>query len=141
MGSRGGGGVGCDDRGRANAAANVRREPMGAPEFSTEDLLEQARGNLTAFYYLAARRAKEMEGSVEGWAAYIGDDFAPGWDGMGDDASALQVATQAAMNMATTADMRVVDVSGDDTRAVLTLEGPEQEWVDAMKTAIEDLDR
>lgn len=114
---------------------------MGAPDFSTEDLLEQARGNQTAFYYLAARRAKEMEGSVERWASYVADDFAPSWDQMGDKPSALEIATQSAMNMATTADMHVVDVSGDDSRAVVTLEGPEEEWVDTMKVAVEDLDR
>ena len=37
--------------------------------------------------------------------------------------------------------MHVVDVTGDDTNAVVTVEGPEQEWIDAMKVAVEDLDR
>ena len=114
---------------------------MGAPDFNTDDLLEQAKGNQTALWYLAARRAREQEGSVEGWASYVGEDFAPSWDGMGDHASALDIATQAAMNMATTADMRVVDVSGSQARAVVVVEGPEQEWIDQMKANLEDLDR
>jgi hypothetical protein len=114
---------------------------VGAPDFSTEELLEQARGNQTAVWHLAVRRASEREGSVEDWASYIGEDFAPSWDEMGDDPSALDVARQAAMNIATTADMQVVDLEGDDARAVVTVDGPEQEWIDAMKTTAEDLDR
>lgn len=111
------------------------------PEFSTEELLEQARGNQSAIWHLAARRAREMEGSVDAWASYVGSQFAPSWDDMGDDASAHDVARMAAMNMATTADMRPVEVSGDATRAEVVIEGPEPDWLENMGTAVEDLDR
>ena len=60
---------------------------------------------------------------------------------MGDDASAHDVARMAAMNMATTADMRPVEVSGDATRAEVVIEGPEPDWLEKMGTAVEDLDR
>lgn len=111
------------------------------PEFSTEDLLEQARGNQSAIWHLAVRRAREREGSVDDWATYVGHDFAPSWDDMGDDASALDVARMTAMNMATTADMRPVDVSGDARRAEVTVEGPERDWLENMGTTGEDIDR
>ena len=114
---------------------------MAELDFTTEELLEQARGNSTAFFHLAVRWARERDGSVDEWASHVGEAFAPGWDEFGDDASALEVARIAGLNMATTADMRPVDLTGDDSRAVLTIEGPEQEWLEDMGTTVEDLDR
>ena len=114
---------------------------MAGIDFGSEELLEQARGNQTAIWHLAVRRAREQEGSVEGWASYVGDDFAPSWDEMGEKASALDVARMAAMNVATTADMRPTALEGDEARAVLTVDGPESEWTEAMGTSVEDLDR
>jgi hypothetical protein len=114
---------------------------MAGIDFGTERLLEQARGNQTAIWHLAVRRAREQEGSVEGWASYVGEDFAPSWDELGESASALDVARAAALNIATTADMRPTALEGDETRAVVTAEGPESEWTDPMGTSVEDLDR
>lgn len=114
---------------------------MAEIDFTTEELLEQARGNQTAIFHLAVRWARERDGSVDGWASHVGEAFAPSWDEFGETASALEVARSAALNMATTADMRPVELTGDDSRAVLTLEGPEQEWLDNMGTTVEDLDR
>jgi hypothetical protein len=110
-------------------------------DFGTDELLEQARGNQSAIWHLAVRRAREQEGSVEGWASYVGEQFAPSWDEMGDNASALAVARTAALNLATTADMRPTSAEGDENRAVVTVEGPEADWTEAMGTSIEDLDR
>jgi hypothetical protein len=110
-------------------------------DFGNDELLEQARGNQSAIWHLAIRRAREQEGSVEGWAAYIGEDFAPSWDEMGENASALDVARGAAMNIATTGDMRPTGLEGDHDRAILTIDGPESEWTEAMGTSVEDLDR
>jgi len=114
---------------------------MAGIDFGTDELLEQARGNQTAIWHLAVRRAREQEGSVEGWASYVGEDFAPSWDEMGENASALDVARGAALNVATTADMRPTSLEGDESRAVLTVEGPESEWTETMGTSVEDLDR
>ena len=110
-------------------------------DFGQEELLEQARGNQSAIWHLAVRRARERDGSVEEWGAYVGREFAPSWDDMGDAASALEVARMAALNMATTADLHPVSLSGDDSRAELIVEGPEQEWMDDFGTSLEDLDR
>jgi hypothetical protein len=114
---------------------------MSGIDFGTDELLEQARGNQSAIWHLAVRRAREQEGSVDGWASYIGEHFAPSWDEMGENASALDVARMTAMNIATTADMRPTAVEGDQDRASVTIEGPESDWTEAMGTSIEDLDR
>lgn len=114
---------------------------MSGIDFGTDKLLEQARGNQTAVWHLAVRRAREQEGSVEGWASYVGEEFAPSWDEMGENASALDVARTAALNIATTADMRPTALEGDESRAVVTVEGPESDWTDSMGTSVEDLDR
>ena len=50
---------------------------MSGIDFSTDDLLDQARGNQTAIWYLAVRRARELDGTVdERWRgdAFIGDE-------------------------------------------------------------------
>ena len=114
---------------------------MATLDFDAGELLEQAQGNQSAIWYLAVRRARELEGSVDGWGTYVGENFAPSWDELGAEPSALEVARIAAMNFATTADMRPAELSGDDTGAELTLEGPDPEWVSEMGTTTDDLDR
>ena len=124
---------------------SVRRQAEGGTvgdlDFDSDELLEQARGNQTAIWHLAARWAREHEGSVDGWASFVGREFAPSWDEMGSDASAREVAVQSALNMATTADMRPVELTGDETRAELVLEGPDQDLLDAFDTTREEIDR
>ena len=109
--------------------------------FSEAELLAQARGNQTAIWHLAVRRARERDGSVDEWGSYVGREFAPSWEEMGEAPSARDVARMAALNVATTADMQPVRLDGDDTRAELLIEGPEQEWLDDFGTTLEDLDR
>ena len=60
---------------------------------------------------------------------------------MGDDPSALQVARAAALNVATTADMRPVQLSGDESQAELVIEGPDEEWLNDFGTTLADTDR
>ncbi len=43
--------------------------------------------------------------------------------------------------MATTGDMNPVDVTGDDDRAELVLEGPEHEYLDEYGTTVVEIDR
>lgn len=114
---------------------------MADLEFTNDELLEQARGNQTGIWYLAARWAKERDGSVDGWASFVGREFAPTWDEMGDDASARDVANGAALNMATTADTRPVELTGDHERAELVLEGPDQEALAGSGMTRDEIDR
>jgi hypothetical protein len=118
-----------------------REGPMSNLEFSPEDLLQQARGNQSAFWHLALRRAREQDGSVDDWARFVGEQFAPSWDELGDDASAERVAKLAGLNLATTADMRPVQLSGDASRAEVVIEGPDEEWLTQWATTREDNDR
>ena len=110
-------------------------------DFTTDELLEQARGNQTAIWHLAVRRARDQDGSVDEWATYVGGKFAPSWDDLGDEASALGVARATARNVATTADMRPVELTGDAGRAELLVQGPEEEWLESMGARLDDLDR
>jgi hypothetical protein len=118
-----------------------RRTPMADLDFSTDRILSQAKGNLTAIWHVTLRWAKEQAGGVDGWASFVGQAFAPSWDELGDSASALEVARLAGLNFATTADMKPVDLSGDDSRAELNVTGPNQETLDDMSTTTEELDR
>ena len=114
---------------------------MANPNHSTEELLEQARGNQTGLWHASVLWAKQQPGGIDGWASFVGQAFAPSWDDMGEAASALEMARGAELNFATTADMRPVDVTGDESRAVLTLAGPAQEMLEQMGTDVEDIDR
>ncbi len=114
---------------------------MADLNFSPEVLLEQARGNETAFWHLALLWARQRDGSADGWAEFVGEQFAPSWDELGDRASALEVARLAGLNVATTADMRPVALTGDDSRAELVIEGPEDHWLSQFGTTREESDR
>ena len=109
-------------------------------DFTMEQLLEQAQGNETGLWHACVLWAKQQPGGIDAWASFVGRVFAPSWDEMGN-ASALDVARIAGLNFATTADMRPVEVTGDDSRAVLTLVGPAQDVLDEMGTTVEDIDR
>ena len=110
-------------------------------DFTQDELLEQARGNQTAFWHLALRRAREQSGSVDAWGRYVGEQFAPSWDDLGDEASAQEVARTCALNLATTADMRPLRIEGDDSRAEVIVEGPEDAWLRDFGTTREESDR
>lgn len=114
---------------------------MADLDFSPEQLLEQARGNQTAFWHLGLRWARERDGSVDAWAGFVGEQFAPSWDELGEDASAHEVARLAGLNLATTADMRPVELSGDDSRAEVVIEGPDEKWLTEWDTTRDDNDR
>ncbi len=114
---------------------------MGDLDFDRDELFEQGRGNQSAIWHLSARYSREREGSVDGWASFIGAAFAPSWDPMGARPSARRVALQSALNMATTGDMQPVDVTGDDDRAELLLDGPEQQYIDEYGTTVPEIDR
>jgi hypothetical protein len=114
---------------------------MADLDFSTDRVLSQAKGNLTGIWHVTLRWAKEQAGGVDSWASYVGQAFAPSWDELGDKASAIEVARLAGLNFATTDDLKPVDLNGDDTRAELTLTGPDQETLDDIAATTEDLDR
>jgi hypothetical protein len=113
---------------------------MGDTEFSTERLLEQASGNQSALFFLTLRYARERDGSVDGWATFVGDQFADSWDEM-KDAGALEVARVVGLNFACSADSKFIGLEGDDSRAEAVIEGPEAEWLEQAGVSREDTDR
>ena len=110
-------------------------------DFSSEQLREQASANQSALWHMTLRWARERDGSVDGWATFVGRLFAPSWDELGEDASALRVARIAALNLAAAADVRPVALTGDDSSAEVVIEGPDQKWLDDFGTTTEEHDR
>ena len=49
-------------------------------EFTTEELLSQAKGNATAFVLTTIAYLKERDLDVDDFVTYFGRRFAPGWD-------------------------------------------------------------
>ncbi|MBA3687553.1 MAG: hypothetical protein H0W81_01745 [Chloroflexi bacterium] len=113
---------------------------MGDTDFSTERLLEQARGNQSAIFLLAVRWARERDGSVDGWANFLGSQFAEGWASLRGGA-ALEVARMAGLNFASSADSKFVRVEGDSSRAEAVIDGPDPQWLEETGVSIEDNDR
>lgn len=114
---------------------------MADLDFTDGEILEQARGDSSAIWHLAARWARERDGSVDGWGAFVGRAFAPTWDEVGEHASALDVARQTALIMAAQADMRPVALSGDADQAEVVIDGPDAEFLDSFGTTMVDIDR
>jgi hypothetical protein len=86
------------------------------------------------------RYARERDGSVDGWATFVGDQFADSWDEM-KDAGALEVARVVGLNFACSADSKFIGLEGDDSRAEAVIEGPEAEWLEQAGVSREDTDR
>ena len=53
---------------------------MADIQFSDEELLRQASGNQSAMFILGLAWAKQRDGSIDGWAEFIGEQFAEGWE-------------------------------------------------------------
>jgi hypothetical protein len=113
-------------------------EEMGDTEFSTERLLEQASGNQTAIFLMALRWAKEREGSVDSWATFMGEQFAPGW---GSEEGAREVARNAGLNFACGAESEFAALEGDASRAEAVIEGPDAQWLEDTGVSQQDYDR
>ena len=113
---------------------------MEDTEFTTERLLEQASGNQSAIFLLSLRWAREREGSVDGWASFIGEQFAEGWESL-RESGARAVAQIVGLNFASSADSKFVGLEGDETRAEAVIEGPDPEWLKDSGVSLEDNDR
>jgi hypothetical protein len=114
---------------------------MADLDFTPQEILEQARGDSAALWHVGVRWAREHDGSVDAWASFVGRVFAPSWDSLGDDASALVVARQVGLIMASQGDMRPTALSGDAARAEVVAEGPDPDALEQFGTSIEDIDQ
>ena len=113
---------------------------VSKPEFSTERLLEQASGNQSAIFLLALRWARERDGSVDGWANFLGNQLAEGWSSLREN-GAFEVARMAGINFACSADSKFVGLEGDASRADAVIDGPDPEWLEEAGVSVEDHDR
>jgi hypothetical protein len=109
-------------------------------EFTTERLLEQASLNHTGFFIVSLAWAKQRDGSVDGWAEFVGDQFADGWNSM-RDRGAREVARIAGLNFASSADSKFVRLEGDEQRAEAVIQGPDPDWLEGTGVTSEDSDR
>ena len=113
---------------------------MNDTEFTTERLLEQASGNQSAMFLVSLGYAKQRDGSVDGWAGFVGDQFAGSWNSMRDK-GARDIARIAGLNFASSADSKFVRLDGDDQRAEAVIQGPDPEWLEDTGVTSEDSDR
>jgi hypothetical protein len=100
-------------------------------EFTTEELLSQAKGNATAFILTTIAYLKERDLDVDDFVAYFGRQFAPGWDELRPQPVAA-VARTAALN-AVSVGGTLGSLSGDETRAEVVMTGwPEEEEISSV---------
>jgi hypothetical protein len=113
---------------------------MKDTEFSPERLMEQASGNQSAMFIVSLAWAKQRDGSVDGWATFVGDQFADSWGEM-RDAGARDIARIAGLNFASSSDSKFVRLEGDAQRAEAVIEGPEPAWLEGTGVTRDDSDR
>jgi len=109
-------------------------------EFSAERLLQQASGNQSGMFMVSMAWAKQRDGSVDGWAGFVGDQFADSWDSM-RDRGARDIAQIAGLNFASSADSKFIRLEGDGQRAEAVIQGPDPEWLEGTDLTSDDSDR
>jgi len=90
-------------------------QAMDEEQFSQQDILERAQGNVASFILATLAYSKEHGFSFEDWAQKTGTLYAPGWSELSGK-GARAVAREAALNMVSGGATGVA-VSGDDSRA------------------------
>lgn len=113
---------------------------MSGVEFTEARLREQASGNQSAIFLVSLAWAKKRDGSVDAYAEFIGEQFAESWDEL-RGAGALDVARMAGLNFASSADSKLVQLDGDDSRADAVIQGPDPEWLAETAVTADDSDR
>ena len=106
-------------------------------DFTTEQLLNQARGNLSATMFLTVSFCKERGLSLDEYWLYLAHKFAPGWP---QDATLKRVAEIFALNFASHG-AEIRSLSGNESRTELVFGGwPEQGLLDFCGLTWEDVD-
>jgi hypothetical protein len=90
-------------------------------EFTTEELLSQAKGNATAFALATIAYLKEQGLAVDDYVAFFGRRFAPGWEELRGQPVAA-VARTAALNAVSVGGI-LRSLSGDEANAEVLIEG------------------
>ena len=108
-------------------------------EWTAQEILQQAQMNgissmLGTIVYLRQRGE-----SIDEWAKYLGEMFAPGWQGL-RDASALDVMHSAVFNPVSLGG-QLVSIDGDDKRASAVIDFPIKEMAEEIGVSVEEFDR
>ena len=103
--------------------------------FTTEELLDYAQGNATAFALATIAYLEEHGLTVGDYVEYFGRKFAPGWEELRSQ-PAVAVARTAAMNAVSVGGI-LRSLSGDEARAEVIIEG----WPDERISDVLGLER
>lgn len=109
------------------------------PEFPPERLLEQAQGNFNAIVCTTIAYLKERGLPLDDYVTYVGQKFAPTWDGM-QAASAKEFAESAALNLVASGG-QVLALTGDEHQAeVLMTNSPPADYLEMAGISTADAD-
>lgn len=112
---------------------------MGSPDFSADELYQQAQGNANAFMLVTMAYLKRTGGSVASWTNFAGEQLAPGWREAAD-ADASQLARMWALNFASVGGA-VESLEGDAHQATVVVSNwPSDEDLRDMNLTREDID-
>ena len=92
---------------------------MAQLEFTSEELYEQAQGNVTAFILTTIAYFKESGQKPDEWITFVGDRFAPGWQSLKDQGA--KAALQALALNFLSGGAHLQSFSGDETGAEAVL--------------------
>ena len=112
---------------------------MSEQEFTSEQLYEQAQGNLTAFILSTIAYLKEQGRATEEWVSSVGNRFAPGWE------SVKGQGAKAAMNFVVlnflSAGGKLQSLTGDDAQAeAVVADWPSADDLKFLDLTLEDVD-
>jgi hypothetical protein len=111
---------------------------MTGHEFTSEQLYQQAQGNLTAFIVGTMAYLKEQGRTPEEWVTSIGKRFAPGWE---SEKGRAKVAMQSVVLNLLSAGGSLHSLTGDDTQAEAVIaDWPSADVLELFGLSLEDVD-
>src|SRR6266568_305796 len=112
---------------------------MTSPEFTSEQLFQQAQGNQTAFVLATIAYLKEQGRTPQEWATFIGNRFAPSWDEV--KGQGAKAAMEAVVLNFVSAGGTVQSFGGDETHAeAVVANWPPAEMMQPLGLTLEDID-
>lgn len=112
---------------------------MTSPEFTTEQLYQQAQGNQTGFILATIAYFKEQGQTPQEWVTFVGKQFAPFWDEVKDQGA--RAAMQAVVVNFVSAGGTVQSLSGDETQAEASVANwPPADLMQHLGLTLEDID-
>jgi hypothetical protein len=111
---------------------------MTGHEFTSEQLYQQAQGNLTAFIVGTMAYLKEQGRTPEEWVTFIGKRFAPGWE---SDKGRAKAAMQSVVLNLLSAGGSLHSLTGDDAQAEAVIaDWPSADVLEFFGLSLEDVD-